>query len=67
MRLLRWMVLIVFFVLVAVLSVHSLNSINQDIGRHLKSGQIIWETGRVYKTNFFRLPNQTTRSSITTG
>ena len=53
MRILRWIAIILFFVLVAALSVHSLNSINQDIGRHLKSGQIIWETKNVYKTNLF--------------
>lgn len=35
------------------MATHSLNSINQDIGRHLKSGEIIWETKSVYKTNLF--------------
>ncbi len=44
---------VLFFVLIAVIATHSLNSINQDIGRHLKSGQIIWEMKRVYKTNLF--------------
>lgn len=53
MKLLRWSAIILFLVFVFVLSLHSLNSINQDIGRHLKSGQIIWETKNVYKTNLF--------------
>src|SRR3989344_5470671 len=53
MRILRWIALILFFFLVAALSVHSLNSINQDTGRHLKSDKIIWETKNVYKTNLF--------------
>ena len=53
MRYLRWIAIILFFVFVFVLSLHSLNSINQDIGRHLKSGEIIWQTKSVYKTNLF--------------
>src|SRR3989338_6565416 len=53
MRHLHLITIILFFVTVAVLSVHTLTSINQDIGRHLKSGEIIWETGSVYKTNLF--------------
>ena len=53
MILLRWITITLFFVLVATLSIHSLNSINQDIGRHFKSGEIIWETKSVYKTNLF--------------
>lgn len=52
-KLLRVAVVALFFVLLAVLLIHSLNSINQDIGRHLKSGQIIWETKQVYKVNLF--------------
>ena len=52
--------IILVFILIGLLSIHSLNSINQDIGRHLKSGQIIWETKQVYKTNLFSFtePNQ---------
>ena len=49
----RRIALILVFILLALLFVHSLNSINQDIGRHLKSGEIIWETKSVYKTNLF--------------
>src|SRR3989344_3036478 len=45
--------IILVFILIGLLSIHSLNSINQGIGRHLKSGEIIWETKSVYKTNLF--------------
>lgn len=53
MRFLRLASVILFFVLLGALFVHSLTSINQDIGRHLKTGQIIWETKSVPKTNLF--------------
>ena len=59
MGILRLIAIILFFVLVAVLSVHSINSINQDIGRHLKSGEIIWQTKSVYKTNLFSFTEPT--------
>ncbi|KKS88142.1 MAG: hypothetical protein UW43_C0001G0007 [Candidatus Yanofskybacteria bacterium GW2011_GWA1_44_21] len=41
------------FALLFVLSVHSFNSIGQDIGRHLKVGEIIWQTKEIPKTNLF--------------
>lgn len=53
MRLWRIFVIIFLFFLVGLLAWHNLGSINQDIGRHLKSGQIIWETKNVYNTNLF--------------
>ncbi len=53
MKILRLISVILLFTLFASLLIHSLNSINQDIGRHIKSGQIIWETKQVYKTNLF--------------
>lgn len=53
MKLLRWITTVTFFVLVAAFSVHSLDSINQDIGRHLKTGQVIWETKSIPHTNLF--------------
>jgi hypothetical protein len=34
-------------------SVHTLTSIYQDIGRHIRIGQIVWETGVIPSTNFF--------------
>lgn len=53
MRFFRLISIILLFILFGSFLTHSLNSINQDIGRHIKSGQIIWETKRVYKTNLF--------------
>lgn len=34
-------------------NLHSLDSINQDIGRHLKTGEIIWQTHHVPRVNLF--------------
>ena len=53
MKILKITTLTLLFIFFGSLLVHSLNSINQDIGRHIKSGQIIWETKQVYKTNLF--------------
>lgn len=39
--------------LVATLSVHTLTSIYQDIGRHIRIGSIIWNTGHIPETNLF--------------
>lgn len=43
--------------LVFIFSVHTLTSVNQDIGRHLTLGKIIWETKSVPKTNLFSYTN----------
>src|SRR3989344_404484 len=45
--------LVLVFALLFVLSIHSFNSIGQDIGRHLKVGEIIWQTKEIPKTNLF--------------
>jgi len=52
-RILRIVAIILFFVFLGTTLVHSLTSINQDIGRHLKTGEIIWQTKNVPKTNLF--------------
>ncbi|OGN02501.1 MAG: hypothetical protein A2655_02130 [Candidatus Yanofskybacteria bacterium RIFCSPHIGHO2_01_FULL_43_42] len=44
---------ILLFGLLAVFLVHNFDSIGQDIGRHLKTGEIIWETKSVPTTNLF--------------
>ena len=44
---------ILAFALLLVFSIHNFDSIGQDIGRHLKIGEIIWQTGEVPKTNLF--------------
>jgi len=53
------MVLLVLMVL-GVFLFHSATALNQDLGRHLKVGQIIWETKQVPQTNLFSYtqPNQ---------
>ncbi len=53
MKVLKIISLLFLFAFFGLYLTHSLNSINQDIGRHLRSGQIIWETRQVYKTNLF--------------
>jgi|SRR3989344_1770107 len=53
MKTLRVISLVLLFVFFASFLIHPLYSINQDIGRHLKSGEIIWQTKSVYKTNLF--------------
>lgn len=46
-------VLVLFFVLAGSLFLHNLTSINLDIGRHLKLGEIIWQTKSVPNINLF--------------
>ena len=53
MKVLRFIALTLLFVFLGLLLIHGLGSINQDIGRHLKLGEIIWETKSVPKTNLF--------------
>ena len=50
---------LVFLVLAtfAVFLIHSASAINQDLGRHLKLGEIIWQTKSVPSTNLFSYTN----------
>lgn len=41
----------------AVFLIHSASAVNQDLGRHLKLGEIIWQTGQVPHTNLFSYTN----------
>lgn len=50
---LKGTVLILFLVLAGSLFLHNLTSINLDIGRHLKLGEIIWQTKSVPDANLF--------------
>lgn len=50
---LKIMVFVLLFVLAGSLFWHNLLSINLDVGRHLKLGEIIWETKSVPDTNLF--------------
>ncbi|TSC53576.1 MAG: hypothetical protein LiPW39_195 [Parcubacteria group bacterium LiPW_39] len=45
------------FVVLAAFLIHSASAINQDLGRHLKNGQIIWQTKSVPQTNLFSYTN----------
>ncbi len=49
----RYHLYVLAFALLLVFSIHSFESIGQDIGRHLKVGEIIWQTKSVPKTNLF--------------
>jgi len=53
MRTLNKVIIALIFILAGVLFTHNLTSINVDIGRHIKLGEIIWQTGEVPKTNLF--------------
>src|SRR3990167_1168354 len=44
---------IALFALLGILLFHGITSINNDIGRHLKLGEIIWQSNSVPQTNFF--------------
>lgn len=44
-------IVLLIFILTGVLFFHSLTTINTDIGRHLKLGEIVWQSGEVPKTN----------------
>ncbi len=52
-KVLRIITIGLLFLFLAVLLTHSLDSINQDIGRHLKTGEIVWQTKSVPQTNLF--------------
>src|SRR3989344_5413288 len=41
------------FLILVLFCIHSFDSINNDIGRHLKLGEIIWQTKVVPHTNLF--------------
>lgn len=52
-RILKSLGLVIFFIFVGAVFIHSLGSINQDIGRHIKTGEIIWQTKNVPEVNLF--------------
>jgi len=51
MRTLNKVIIVLIFILAGVLFFHNLTSVNVDIGRHIKLGEIIWEMKEVPKTN----------------
>ena len=56
----RCLMIILVLASLGVFLFHSATAMNQDLGRHLKVGQIIWETKHVPQTNLFSYtqPNQ---------
>lgn len=54
---LRYFLIIFVLAAFAVFLIHSASAINQDLGRHLKMGEIIWQTGQVPATNLFSYTN----------
>src|SRR3989338_6503977 len=50
---LNLIVFVLAFALLLVFSLHNFDSIGQDIGRHLKTGEIIWQTKTVPNINLF--------------
>ena len=51
MKILNNVIVVLIFILAGVLFFHNFTSINVDIGRHIKLGEIIWQTGEVPKVN----------------
>ncbi len=50
---LYWIAICLCFVVGFFLFFHDLTTINEDIGRHIKLGEIIWQTKSVPQTNLF--------------
>lgn len=46
-----------WFVVISLIYFHATDAFDQDLGRHLKLGEIIWETKQVPKTNLFSYTN----------
>ena len=44
---------VLIFVLLGSFLIHNIDTISQDIGRHLKIGELIWQNKEVPKTNLF--------------
>lgn len=53
----KFIPIIFLFILLFVFGIHTLTDINQDIGLHLTTGRIIWQTHNVPETNLFSYTN----------
>ncbi len=51
------LLLIFWFFVFFLIYFHTTDSFNQDLGRHIKFGEIIWQTWEVPKTNLFSYTN----------
>jgi len=56
---LRRVIVTLVLVTLGIFLLHSATAINQDLGRHLKMGQIIWETKQVPRVNLFSYAQST--------
>ncbi|HLD34358.1 MAG TPA: hypothetical protein VJB62_00690, partial [Patescibacteria group bacterium] len=54
---LRYFLVALVLATLAVFLIHSVSAVNQDLGRHLKLGEIIWQTRHVPNTNLFSYTN----------
>lgn len=52
-KFLRASLILLVFLLLASFLLHNATAINQDLGRHLKTGQLIWQAKHVPNTNLF--------------
>lgn len=55
---LKILLLSFWFIIFFLIYFHQTNSFDQDLGRHIKLGEIIWQTKSVPKTNLFSYTNQ---------
>jgi len=56
-KMLRYFLVALVLATLAVFLIHSVSAVNQDLGRHLKLGEIIWQTRHVPNTNLFSYTN----------
>jgi len=52
-KILRGSLILLLFALVAAVFLHNATALYQDLGRHLKTGEIIWQTKSVPTTNLY--------------
>ncbi|MDD2753060.1 MAG: tetratricopeptide repeat protein [Candidatus Portnoybacteria bacterium] len=53
----KWILVELVLMTLAVFLIHSASAVNQDLGRHLKLGELIWHTKQIPDTNFFSYTN----------
>lgn len=51
------LLLVLWILVICLIYLHTTDAFDQDLGRHLKLGEIIWETKEVPKTNLFSYTN----------
>lgn len=56
-KLFRVVSIVLLFIFVLSLLIHTNINLDQDLGRHIKTGEIIWQTRSIPKTNLFSYAN----------